>query len=254
MITCQHARQLFDSYLDGELSPSLQAELHAHQLSCSACQNELAMLEACGDVVALDHCEPRLSDSFTDRVLLARRAQLARRPRRWGRALVLVGSPMAAAASILLTLMLVIPPASQIGATAVLGGGGIEAAPELVQKALGGAGNRTEQEKRELEQTPKMPAGFVEVFMAKLVEQTQDGVEGARSSVAELGLLLRQGFSEAHAKLAAQRGGVRSQRSMNEKPSEGPLNDFDFLRPPYAAPDTSTVDELSPDAALLDPL
>ena len=44
MITCQHARQLFDRYLDGELSPSLQAELHAHQLSCSACQTELAML------------------------------------------------------------------------------------------------------------------------------------------------------------------------------------------------------------------
>ena len=54
MITCQHARHLFDRNLDGELSPSLQAELHAHQLKCPECQSELAMFEACGAVVALD--------------------------------------------------------------------------------------------------------------------------------------------------------------------------------------------------------
>ena len=46
MITCQHARHLFDSYLDGELSANLQTELHAHRLNCTSCQNELALLEA----------------------------------------------------------------------------------------------------------------------------------------------------------------------------------------------------------------
>ena len=54
MITCQNARDLFDRHLDGELSASLQTELHAHCLQCLSCQNELAMLETCGDVIALD--------------------------------------------------------------------------------------------------------------------------------------------------------------------------------------------------------
>ena len=37
MITCQNARQLFDRYLDGELTSSLHTELHAHRLNCSEC-------------------------------------------------------------------------------------------------------------------------------------------------------------------------------------------------------------------------
>ena len=62
MITCQHARQLFDRYLDDELSSSLRSELHAHVINCTPCQNHLAVLEACGDVIRLDKCEPAPSE------------------------------------------------------------------------------------------------------------------------------------------------------------------------------------------------
>ncbi len=102
MITCRDANQLFDRYLDGELPVSLQTELHAHRLSCASCQDELAMHEVCGDVIALDRREPRLSEGFTDRVLLARRHPLAGPRRRWGRIALFVGPPLAAAASIAL--------------------------------------------------------------------------------------------------------------------------------------------------------
>ncbi|MHC4798834.1 MAG: zf-HC2 domain-containing protein, partial [Planctomycetota bacterium] len=93
MITCQDARHLFSRYLDGDLSSSLKTELHAHQLNCSTCRDELSMLETCGEVIALDLCEPKLSESFTDRVLAAREAQLARvKPRRRTRMFIYAGS------------------------------------------------------------------------------------------------------------------------------------------------------------------
>jgi len=264
MITCQHARQLFDRYLDGELSSSLQAELHAHQLSCSACQSELAMLEACGDVVALDRCEPRLSASFTDRVLSARQAQLSRRPRRWGRRVLVVGLPTAAAASILLAVMLVMPSAQQPASpesvvagmvTGVVAGGddGVIAAPKVVRDVLGGSEDRTDQEKRELDQTPEMPAaGFMEELLAQGVERTQESVGSLRSAMLELELLLRQGFSEATEKLVDQRRPDAGNKTVNDTPAERPIMDLGPLGPLYLHPEPSS--EATADPVLLDPL
>lgn len=266
MITCQHARQLFDRYLDGELSSSLQAELHAHQLSCSACQSELAMLEACGDVVALDRCEPRLSASFTDRVLSARQAQLSRRPRRWGRRVLVVGSPMAAAASILLAVMLIMPSTQQQASTegvvagvvdfaGVVAGGddGVIAAPKVVRDVLGGSEDRTNQEKRELDQTPEMPAaGFMEELLAQGVERTQESVGSLRSAMLELELLLRQGFSEATEKLVDRRRPDADNKTVNDTPAERPILDLGPLGPLYLHPEPSS--EATADPLLLDPL
>ncbi len=257
MITCQDARQLFDRYLDGELSPALQTELHAHQLSCPMCQSELAMLEACGDVVALDRCEPSLSESFTDRVLLARRSQLVPRPRRWGRMVLLVGSPMAAAASILLAFMLIVPSTPQVNRTAVLGprDGGIVAAPTSVQEAmkLTRAEDRSEQAERELADTPPMPAvGFMEALLARVVEQSQDGVEGVRGSVAELELLLRQSVLAASEQLVAQGESTRGKGATNDAPADRPIPDLEFLGPPGLNPEPAS--EPTPHLLLLDPL
>lgn len=110
MITCQHARHLFDSYLDGELSASLQTELHAHRLNCSACQNELALLEACGDVIAMDRREPRLSMSFTDRIMAAQLGRrVPQRRRSFSRTLRLVSAPLAAAACLALMFSITAP-------------------------------------------------------------------------------------------------------------------------------------------------
>jgi len=225
MITCQHARQLFDRYLDGELSASLQTEMHAHQLSCSACQSELAMLEACGDVVMLDtRREPMLSDSFTDRVLLARRAQTARRPRDWSRAALLVGSPMAAAASILLAVTVIMPSANHAKKT-VTASEVVAVSPKVREAMIGltGGQERSQQAQIELEQTPSMATvGFMDEVLDSLVDQVGWQMDGTRASLDDLGLLFQRAAAEANERLAVE--------AVSAQPNE-------------ASPETDTVDE-----------
>ena len=141
MITCQHARQLFDRYLDDELSSSLQAELHAHVIHCAPCQNRLALIEACGDVIRLDRPEPALSGSFADRVIAARQQRVSPRPaaaRRWRRAAWWVAAPVAAAASIALILTVGTPAFDDrpMPAKPTVVGSQIQAAPKEVQGNL----------------------------------------------------------------------------------------------------------------------
>ena len=98
MISCRQARHLFDAFLDDELSPAMRAELHTHRLSCPDCSQELALLEACADVVASDRREPVLHEDFTDRVLVAFAGRKPVPSYRWRRIAVFAGSPLAAAA------------------------------------------------------------------------------------------------------------------------------------------------------------
>jgi len=67
-MNCVEAEQLFDAYLDNELSGSLRLEFDAHRLRCPQCQRKLALLEACEQVLAAERT-PALSDDFTDRVM-----------------------------------------------------------------------------------------------------------------------------------------------------------------------------------------
>ena len=46
-MNCSEAEQLFDAFLDGQLTGSLRLELDAHRLRCRRCQQTLAMMEAC---------------------------------------------------------------------------------------------------------------------------------------------------------------------------------------------------------------
>ncbi|MCH8970415.1 MAG: zf-HC2 domain-containing protein [Planctomycetes bacterium] len=69
MINCEQTQHLFDSYLNDELSASLVAEVDAHRLECAACRHQLTLMEACGNVIRLDACEPRPSADFTDRLM-----------------------------------------------------------------------------------------------------------------------------------------------------------------------------------------
>ncbi len=69
MINCEQAQHLLDSYLNDELSASLVAEVDAHRLECAACRHQLTLMEACGNVIRLDACEPRPSADFTDRLM-----------------------------------------------------------------------------------------------------------------------------------------------------------------------------------------
>jgi anti-sigma factor RsiW len=77
MIECRQANNLIDAYLNEELSASWTAELHAHLIACPRCSRELALLDACGDVIATDRIGPVPSDGFADRVLAASREMLA---------------------------------------------------------------------------------------------------------------------------------------------------------------------------------
>lgn len=200
MISCQNAKRLFDRYLDGELPPSLQTELHAHRLNCTECHNELGMLEACVDVIAMDRCEPVLSGSFTDRILAARKVQMQPPRRHWGRVLLMIGSPMAAAASIAMAIMLISPSVQHRSVIASR----TEAAPTEF-RALLGDGNKqlSDQARMELARTPQMPAnGFLESLLAPLVEKSRDTLEGTKRSASELALLVQMGLVEKDVQIA----------------------------------------------------
>lgn len=94
---CEHARQLFDASLDGELSASQVTELSAHRVKCAACRREFALMEVAGRVLSLGDPTARLSDNFTDRLLACVEGPSRKRiPKlqRW----ILTGVPLAAAA------------------------------------------------------------------------------------------------------------------------------------------------------------
>ncbi len=197
MITCQNARDLFDRYLDGELSPTLQTELHAHCLQCLSCQNELAMLETCGDVIALDRSEPRLSDSFTDRVLAARRGQLVRPPRRWPLVLARAGLPLAAAASITLAILFTMPADNARTITA----GAKVAQPQEVQNFLipDGGASRSKEALKELKMTPKVAStGFINELLTPLIEQSRMTMERTLRGTEDLKFLIQRGFIDGN--------------------------------------------------------
>jgi hypothetical protein len=121
VMTCRHVQQLRDSYLDGELSSSLMAEVHAHLLQCPECQQQVEMIRVAGHVIASDHAEPALGSDFAQRVLASLptvgfgkpAGLMTRRVRRhylWRR-VISMGLP--AAAAILFFCVLVWPSAER---------------------------------------------------------------------------------------------------------------------------------------------
>jgi hypothetical protein len=84
-MNCLDMEQLFDAYLDHQMSSSLRLEFDAHRLRCPVCQQKLAMLEACEQAIVGDRRQPELPPDFTQSVmarLASRRASGVRRPRR----------------------------------------------------------------------------------------------------------------------------------------------------------------------------
>ena len=106
---CEQARQLFDAYLDGELSPALATELGAHRLRCAECRRALALLEVSGHILSSDHDPVSLSAGFEDRLLscMDRRAVPWLRRARRG---LYVAVPLAAAAVVALAFLGVFDP------------------------------------------------------------------------------------------------------------------------------------------------
>ncbi|MFQ5489491.1 MAG: anti-sigma factor family protein [Phycisphaerae bacterium] len=100
-MNCEQAHNLFDAYLDGELSPGLETELHAHRLGCSACRQELALMEVAGHVISSTDGDPQLPGGFTDRLLACIEPEVIRpgRIRTWS---LRLGCGLAAAACLVL--------------------------------------------------------------------------------------------------------------------------------------------------------
>ena len=109
-MTCAECEQLFDAYLDGQLTGALRLEFDAHRLRCRRCQQTIAMLEAVGNVLSADAEPPTLSDDFTERVMQTVAPSKARTRRfpRWRITLATVALAQAAA----ILLFVVYRPAS----------------------------------------------------------------------------------------------------------------------------------------------
>ncbi len=105
-MNCGRFQKMIDSYLDSRLSGSLLAEFHAHRLNCRHCSRLVSMLQAAGDVIAQDHCEPKIRLDFADRLLAA--MPTARKTDRslWLVRLTAGAAGLAAAAAIMIAALL----------------------------------------------------------------------------------------------------------------------------------------------------
>jgi anti-sigma factor RsiW len=103
-MNCQRFENLIDSYLDSQMSGSLLAEFHAHRLSCRHCSRVVSMLQAAGDVIAHDQCEPKIGADFADRVLAAMPASRKANRSLWLVRLGAGAAGLAAAAAIILAV------------------------------------------------------------------------------------------------------------------------------------------------------
>jgi len=101
---CEQARQLFDAYLDGELSGSLATELGAHRVKCPDCRRALALMEVSGHVIASDREPVALHGDFADRLLACTDSKSVRFRDRLRRGLYIAG-PLAAAAVVALAFL-----------------------------------------------------------------------------------------------------------------------------------------------------
>lgn len=102
-MNCEQAQQLFDAYLDGELSTSLATELGAHRLRCSECRRALALLEVTGHVLTSYDDRVSLKEGFEERLLACVDDRSSFR-QRFRRTVYILG-PLAAAAVITMAFL-----------------------------------------------------------------------------------------------------------------------------------------------------
>lgn len=104
-MNCEQARNLFGAYLDGDLSPMLDAELAAHRLHCTHCRHELALMQVAGHVIAADTDAGReLDEGFTDRLLACIEPTIGPTTDHWRRPWWIGGASIAAAAAAALAI------------------------------------------------------------------------------------------------------------------------------------------------------
>ncbi|RIK66754.1 MAG: hypothetical protein DCC65_08475 [Planctomycetota bacterium] len=122
MMTCRNVQHLFQQFIDGDLSASMTAEVHAHLLQCPACQRDVEVARASTEVISRDQSEPALKPGFASQVVAAMMEQQPRfkqvderaeRRFRWRKYAMVGGLPAAAAAMFLFSVLWPTPPAEQ---------------------------------------------------------------------------------------------------------------------------------------------
>jgi anti-sigma factor RsiW len=183
---CEQARQLFDAYLNGELSPSLTTELGAHRVRCPDCRRALALLEVTGHIVASDRDPVTLDVGFTNRLIACMESPQPRWTVRFRRSLYIAG-PLAAAAVIALAFLGVFDrPDGK-----VLGERGLGDRPRVVENVRPADKAPDEGALEEGDYNER-----AERLLAAWIEQTQENMEAKRQSGESLqkafGLTVRQ--------------------------------------------------------------
>jgi len=214
MMTCRQVEHLLDAYLDGELSPSLRAEVHAHRLGCPRCQRRIELLEVCGDVIRMDRREPVLSADFADRVMAGFAASRRARHRRvpW---VVRLAAPLAAAAAVAFAVLNLTVRSGELSSQ---GRRATVVAPAVVTNAQ-----------------PEMVAEIEETgpFVAPLIKDVGGRVARTRMTAMSLGRLAELTWHELNRTLLSSRPSARA--AVGAVPTGGTFFELLLPRPGEAA-------------------
>lgn len=196
MITCREAHHLFDAFLDDDLSPAMRAEMHAHRLQCPECSHELALLEACEDVVRTDRKEPTTSAAFTDNVLAALATKQPVRSHNWGRVTIYIGSPLAAAAALAFAVLLLMNASQPKHPERTIVAGAGERLPSKLSNSVQAAmANMTPEQREEFLRTPQAPVkGVLEAVLKPAIDRTDAALNKTRKDANEIMDFIRYGI------------------------------------------------------------
>ncbi|HKQ49249.1 MAG TPA: zf-HC2 domain-containing protein [Phycisphaerae bacterium] len=187
MLTCRHVQHLHDRFLDGDLTPSMTAEIHAHLLQCPACQHQMEISRASADVIARDDSHYELDSGFAMRVVAALpkpspsaalgSAQRSRRRRVW-RIVGMAALPAAAAA--LFIAVVILPTAPTTPRPTFVAGKAVEAAgvQDLMNPTLD-AVDGTRRAAKDLNQ-------LLQISVQGVGEGVRKGIENAKPPRADL--------------------------------------------------------------------
>jgi len=187
MLTCRHVQHLHDRFLDGDMPPSMTAEVHAHLLQCPACQHQMEISRASADVIAKDDSHYELDSGFAMRVVAALprpsariatgSAQRSRRRRVW-RIVGMAALPAAAAA--LFIAVVILPTAPTAPRPTFVAGKAVEAAgvQDLMNPTLN-AVDGTRQAAKDLNQ-------LLQISVQQAGENVRKGIESAKPPRSEL--------------------------------------------------------------------
>ncbi len=210
-MNCEQARQLFDAYLDGELSSSLATELGAHRLRCPGCRRALALLEVSGHIIGSDADDAGLPADFSDRLLSCVEDLSRRRWVRFRRTLYFAG-PVAAAAVVVLAFAGVFDGRreSKVAGLTEVNRQTVPTARPFDAPALG---------------TDAGPAGQIgEDALSEFIEQTQRNMADKRRSGESLQLMFDQTIEGLLDQLESAEVPTRGEQGL---PDEGGPSDKD---------------------------